>query len=279
MPYVAEISRANPSCFLFLIDQSGSMEDPFGGGESSRRKADLLADAINRLLQNLVIKCAKEEGIRDYFHVGVVGYGNKVGPALAGQLAGRELVPISEIGNSPARIEERKKKVDDGAGGLVEQNIRFPIWFDPVAHGATPMCQALMQAHDMLARWLPQHPDSFPPIVINITDGEATDGDPSVPADALRKLKSSDGSVLLFNVHLSAKGGRPIEFPDGADQLPDKYAALMFELSSPLTPYMRTIAQQEGYTVSENSRGFVFNADMVSLIKFLDIGTRPSNLR
>ncbi|MBW7886468.1 MAG: VWA domain-containing protein, partial [Caldilineaceae bacterium] len=40
-----------------------------------------------------------------------------------------------------------------------------------------------------------------------------------------------------------------------------------------------TIAQQEGYTVSENSRGFVFNADMVSLIKFLDIGTRPSNLR
>jgi hypothetical protein len=25
MPYTAEISRANPSCFLFLIDQSGSM--------------------------------------------------------------------------------------------------------------------------------------------------------------------------------------------------------------------------------------------------------------
>ena len=27
MPYTAEISRANPSCFLFLIDQSGSMQD------------------------------------------------------------------------------------------------------------------------------------------------------------------------------------------------------------------------------------------------------------
>ena len=66
MPYSAEISRANPSCFLFLIDQSGSMEDPFGGGEATRKKADLVADAINRLLQNLVIKCAKEEGIRDY---------------------------------------------------------------------------------------------------------------------------------------------------------------------------------------------------------------------
>lgn len=279
MPYIAEISRANPSCFLFLIDQSGSMEDPFGGGQSNRKKADSVADAINRLLQNLVIKCAKEEGIRDYFYVGVIGYGDKVGPALGGALAGKELASISDIGNQPARIEQRVKKVEDGAGGLVEQPIRFPVWFDPVAHGATPMCQALTLAHDVLSRWLPQHPDSFPPIVINITDGEATDGNPSGAAAALRSLQNNDGNVLLFNIHLSSKGAQPIEFPESADQLPDQYAKLMYELSSPLTPTMRTLAQQEGYSTGESSRGFVFNADMVSVIKFLDIGTRPANLR
>src|SRR5947208_1975411 len=122
MPYAAEISRANPSCFLFLIDQSGSMADSFP--DKPMRKADGVADAINRLLQNLVIRCAKEEGVRDYFHVGVIGYGAHVGPAFSGPLAGRELVPISEIGNMPARVEERTKKVDDGAGGLVDQTIR-----------------------------------------------------------------------------------------------------------------------------------------------------------
>jgi len=37
--------------------------------------------------------------------------------------------------------------------------------------------------------------------------------------------------------------------------------------------------QQEGINVSENTRGFAFQADLVTLIKFLDIGTRPSNLR
>jgi hypothetical protein len=279
MAYSAEISRANPSCFLFLIDQSGSMEDPFGGGETSRKKADLVADAINRLLQNLVIKCAKEEGIRDYFYVGVLGYGDKVGPALGGALAGKELVSIGEIGNQPARIEQRVKKVEDGAGGLVEQPIRFPVWFDPMAHGATPMCQAFTLAHDVLSRWLPQHPDSFPPIVINITDGEATDGVPAQAATALRNLANNDGNVLLFNIHLSSKGARPIEFPDTTANLPDQHAEQMFELSSLLTPTMRAIAQQEGYTAGEGSRGFVFNADMVSVIKFLDIGTRPSNLR
>ncbi len=58
MTYTAEISRSNPSCFIFLIDQSGSLQDPFGGGESTKKKADGVADAINKLLQNLVIKCA-----------------------------------------------------------------------------------------------------------------------------------------------------------------------------------------------------------------------------
>jgi len=37
------------------------MADPFGAGDSYKRKVDGVADAINRLLQNLVIKCAKSE--------------------------------------------------------------------------------------------------------------------------------------------------------------------------------------------------------------------------
>src|SRR5919205_1040834 len=109
MSYSAEISRVNPSCFLFLIDRSGSMSDPFGGGGGGKSKAEGVADAINRLLQNLVIKCAKSEGVRDYYEVGVLGYGDQVGPAFGGALAGRELVPISEIADNPERVEERTR--------------------------------------------------------------------------------------------------------------------------------------------------------------------------
>ena len=47
MPYSAEISRTNPSCFVFLIDQSFSMEDSWGAGESTRQTAEGVADAIN----------------------------------------------------------------------------------------------------------------------------------------------------------------------------------------------------------------------------------------
>jgi len=42
---------------------------------------------------------------------------------------------------------------------------------------------------------------------------------------------------------------------------------------------MREIAGQEGFPVSEGTRGFAFNADMVTVIQFLDIGTWPNNLR
>ncbi len=280
MPYQAEISRSNPSCILILIDQSGSMDDPFGAAPTGKRKSDGVADAVNRLLQNLVIKCAKSEGIRDYYHVGVIGYGEQgVFPAFAGQLKGRQLVPISEVGNNPARVEERTRKVEDGAGGLINQKIKFPIWVDSIAKGGTPMCEGLRQAKSIISRWLSSHADCFPPIVMNITDGEATDGDATTSADDIKSMSSSDGNVLLFNLHISSSNHAPIEFPDLPDELPDDYAKLLFQMSSRLPDYMWMMVQQEGLIVSENPKGFVFNADLVSIIRFLDIGTRPSNLR
>jgi hypothetical protein len=279
MSYNAEISRLHPACFLFLIDQSGSMQDLYGQGTLNKRKADVLADIVNRLLSDLTLRCAKEEGVRDYFHVGVIGYGKSVGPAFVGTLAGKDLVPISEVANQPARIEERQKKVNDGAGGLVELPIKFPIWFDPVTENGTPMCSALARARDIVQDWLNKNADCYPPIVMNITDGEATDGDPSIPAQALRKLSSVDGNVLLYNLQLSSKKDAPIQFPDSSESLPDEYAQTMFNMSDNLTDNMLSLAQQEGISVTPNSHGYIFNADADAVIRFLNIGTRPSNLR
>jgi hypothetical protein len=277
--YSAEISRNNPSCFLFLIDQSGSMADTFTG-EAGKKKADGVADAINKLLQNLVIRCAKEEGVRDYFYVGVIGYGANVGPAFGGALAGKELAPISEIANSPARIEERNKKVDDGAGGLIDQKIKFPIWFEPTSSGGTPMCQAINSAKGILQRWLGQHPNCFPPAVIHITDGESTDGDPSQAMSELKALSSNDGNILLFNLHISSNpNAQSTAFPDSSGSLPDQYSRLLFDGASALTPFMRNVASEHGFSLADGAKCFVLNADLVLVIQALDIGTRPSNLR
>jgi hypothetical protein len=85
--------------------------------------------------------------------------------------------------------------------------------------------------------------------------------------------------VLVLNIHISSKTSAPIEFPDSEENLPDEHARLLFRCSSILPEVMRSYAQQMGYRMSDSSRGFVFNADMVSIIKFLDIGTKVSDLR
>jgi hypothetical protein len=273
MPYLSELSRANPSCFLFLIDQSSSMADPFGA-HPEKPKAEGVADGVNRLLQNLVLKCAKAEGVRDYFHVGVIGYGGRVAWALGGQLAGQKLIPISVVANFPLRVESRTRKVDDGSGGLVERKFKFPVWFAPVAGGRTPMCQAITEAAHELEGFIARFPDSFPPLVINISDGKATDGNPELPAAQLRRLATSDGAVLFFNAHLSSMPARPIEFPSRESELPDAHAQILFRMSSVLPPRLQDAARSEGFQVEEGTRGFVFNADLVSVIRFLDIGTR-----
>jgi hypothetical protein len=279
MTYSAEISRSNPTCFVFLVDQSASMTDPIGGTEVPQKKADVVADSINRLLTELAVKCAKEEGVRDYFHVAVIGYGQSVGSAFQGSLQGREIVPLSTVADNPARVDDRTKKVPDGAGGLVETSTKFPIWLEPVANNGTPMCRALALADSLVCKWVEEHPGCFPPIVLNLTDGEANDGDPTGPAATIQTRASADGTALLFNLHVSGTNSPSVTFPESAIALPDTYATTLFNMSSPLPTHMRSYAVQLGFNAGEGARGFVYNADINSVIQFLDIGTRATELR
>lgn len=272
MPYTAEISRDHPTSLVFMVDRSYSMDDPVGG--QGKRKADAVADAINRLLSELSIRCAKEEEVLDYFHVGVLGYGSAVGSAFGGPLAGRGLVPISEIADAPLRVEDRSKQSDDGAGGVTTTAVKFPVWFDAEAAGGTPMGAALLEVEGTITKWVADHPDDYPPIVLNISDGEATDGDPTARATQLKQLGTADGKALVFNLHISSASAQPIYFPDSDGALPDQFARQLFEMSSVLPNNMRQVAASLGYSVTDASRGFVFNADIAAMVQFLDIGTR-----
>lgn len=274
MPYTAITTRANPTCLVFLVDQSGSMEKPFGR-QPERRKADGVADVVNRFLSEVSIKSAKAEGIRDYLKVGVIGYGEKVGPVLGGVLAGKPLLWIGEIANNPLRIEDRTRTEDDGTGGVFKRTVKVPVWLEPRAGGKTPIAQALVQAREAVEGFLRAYPDCFPPVVINITDGIPSE-DPRPEAQKLCELASSDGRVLLFNIHVSEKPDRPIEFPAAEDGLPDKFAKLLFRISSVLPPPFVKAAESEDFAVTPQSRGFVFNGDLISVIKFFNIGTLPA---
>lgn len=277
MSHEAQISRNNPTAFLFVVDQSGSMSDQMSIGKS---KAEFVSDALNRTLMNLIGRCTKSEGVRDYFEVGVIGYGGRgVDNGFSGALGSRVLNPVSAIEQNPTRVEDRKKKMDDGAGGIVETSVKFPVWFEPRADGGTPMRAALTKAAEELAAWCDAHPESYPPTVLHVTDGESGDGDPEEIAANLAQLRTNDGPVVVMNIHVSALGSDTIKFPSSEQGLPDSYAKLLFRMSTPLPQHLAAFAKDKGYNVNPESRGYMFNAEAGEIVDFFDIGTRASQLR
>ena len=279
-PYTAPVDRNNPTCYLFLIDQSKSMRLEFRE-RPDKTKAQGVAEEVNRILHKIVLQCCKGNNIYyDYFYVGVIGYGRRVGLALGGQLAGQGLVPISEIATKPLRVETRIKEEPDEQGGVVKLTSKFPVWFDAESDGRTPMCEALRQAKITVEDFVQAYPASFPPIVINITDGAATDGDPEPCAAELRNVASEDGNVLLFNAHISSSDAVPVQYPVSESEVPDdKFAPVLFRMSSPLPQKMLDEAPEMQLSLRQGARGFAFNANLASITNLINIGTikNPSN--
>lgn len=279
--YSAEISRLNPTCFLFLVDHSTSMQNPIMGVPGNPKKSEFAADALNKVIQSLVVSASKDMEIRQYYEIGVIGYGFEVKSALGGDLADRDLVWIDEIYEHPLRIEDRIKKESDGVGGFIEVSTKFPVWVDAVSRGQTPMCQAFNKAYEILEAWVEEHPQSYPPTLINVTDGEANDGDVRVPAEKIKTLGTEDGNCTILTVHASSNElSRQIVFPMEDKEMPDHFSRIMFEVSSPLTPRMRETGEElMGVALEEGARGLVYNADIAGIVQALEIGTRPANIQ
>jgi hypothetical protein len=273
MPYTGEVSRDNPTCFLFVIDQSGSMDEKADG---QRSKAQFVADVLNKTLYTVITNCSKADGVRDYFDLGVIAYGGEgVGSGFGGALSSEIIHPISKIGENMLRLEERIRKIDDGAGGIIDQKTKFPIWFDSKSGGGTPMRAALMKTIEVAAAWCDAHPHSYPPTILHVTDGQSTDGVPEDIADGLRQISTNDGTCLLFNLHVTIGGGQEIIFPTSESGLADDYSRLLYRMSSPLPSHLAKFAGDKGYSISDGSRGFIFNGDPKCIVDFFEIGTRP----
>ncbi|AFY77292.1 MAG: VWA domain-containing protein [Hydrococcus sp. C42_A2020_068] len=278
MPYIQEISRATPGYLVILIDRSFSMCYPFGPGAGTKAKE--CATAVNRVLRETVLACTDGEEIKNSCDISVLGYGQMEEPvvnAFSGALATKPVVTIQELTEHCLRIETIKRKVSDGAGGLVEIDDQFPIWIEPAAVGETPMAEAFAMAGTLVREWINGHPSSFPPVVINITDGEAN----SLPkakaaAEALAQLETEDGKTLLLNAHISDGAEAEVILPASPEQLPkgDSYARFLFEISSELPPLMLERAAAAGWNPSPYARGFVYKAKLETLIQLLEIGTK-----
>ncbi len=270
---------AHPGCLIVLLDQSGSMSAAFGGHQAGagRRKSDVVATVMNRMLDDFVLACTRGTEIRARADIAALGYrsGTRVESVLP-QV--KEFATPAELRANTRRVEQRKRQELDDSGRQYEVEEQFSVWVDPVADGGTPMCAALARARELAERWVAANPKNYPPVVVNVTDGMATDGsadDVRTAAQAITKLATEDGAALLYNCHISELADGAVEFPSSELDIPDnEYASLLFSISSEIPETGRTIYEQfNKRPLVAGTRGYVFNGDAISVRKLLNFAS------
>lgn len=204
--YTAQITRNTPTAFIFLIDQSVSMQKYTTLYGEEMPMAEAVARIVNHQLNELVLRCIKGSETRDYYDIAIIGYGEKAYSGWKGELEGRDFVKPSELKEHPYKKITTKKETRTRKGVKVVE-VEEVQWIEAEAtQGWTRVHLAFEKAKGLLDEWMEKHHDKdcYPPTIINITDGEfngATKEYVLQQANELKSMFTNDGNVILFNIH------------------------------------------------------------------------------
>ncbi len=263
-------SSATPGLLIILLDQSGSMMSDYEG--TTRTKFATLA--VNKVIDNIIQKNFDGEAPKNRCFISVIGYNHNVKELCSGWL--------KDLDANPLRYETLKKKTPDGTGGLVEVEVKQPVWVDPIdKDGATNMLGAFQLAKDLVEKWMADNADGPAPVIINISDGVPYyDGkDPRecmketvALANEIMNLSNNDGNVLIFNAQIDTANGL-VEFPSNRNAVSQEEAQFLFDITSEVPQSYKGAAEKNGFKPNEGSRGCIFGADGVKLIQLIDFGS------
>ena len=283
-PYTAQVTRDTPTAFIFLVDQSISMNRSTLLYGEPLTLSEAVARIVNRSIEELVNRCIKGSEVRRYFDIAVIGYGDEAQSAWQGKLVGRDFVTPEELRQSPyktitAREEKRTRR------GVEIKEVQRTQWLEAKHQGKqTRLDKAVRYAQRLLEQWCAEHRGKvcYPPTVINITDGEynAVSHEEMLQiAGELKSIETLDGNTLFFNIHISPTTLQTTSFPEEQTGI-EPLAQRLYALSSLLPErYNQSISLLMGTDASstKRKRGLVVNADMATLIKTIEIGT-PTNI-
>lgn len=263
-------SSATPGLLIILLDQSGSMLEDYEG--TTRTKFATLA--VNKVIDNIIQKNFDGEAPKNRCFISVIGYDHNVKELCSGWL--------KELDAQPLRYETLKKKTPDGAGGIVEVEVKQPVWVEPIdSNGATNMLGAFKLAKDLVERWMNEHQDGPAPVIINISDGVPY-YDLKDPRDCMKEtvalaneiksMSNSDGNVLIFNAQIDTANGKVI-FPTNRDAITREEAQFLFDITSEVPASYKAAAEKNELPTKDGSRGCIFGAGGVELIQLIDFGS------
>lgn len=275
--YSANITRQQKGAIILLLDQSGSMDEPITFGGKTTTKAMAVASVANSLIEEIINNCHRGGSVGDYFDLAVVGYGGD----KATTLWGSGLRRIADINAMPTTSMAEIITLTMHNGQRIDRMVKRRCWVTPTAKGQTPMADALRIAKRLAGSWCRRNPNSFPPIVVNITDGEATDATNSQLLDMAQKLTQTctlDGATLLVNIHLASEHdiqAPTLLFPSvDTPLLNNRHTNLLWQMSSTLPSiFDREISELKNHISQPPYKALCYNCAANQLVGILNIGS------
>jgi hypothetical protein len=191
--------------------------------------------------------------LRSYGQGGLVDLAEGVGRhevkrRVAAEAQRRMELRLAELGDTTMEIGEFARFWKDSAAGLSDAEL--------LIYGDTPMRTALVEIRDRFARELhPQSHGRTTPVLLLVSDGEPTDGDPSGIAAEIRKLGVTIVVCYLTEVDLTSprllRAEPSADWPEGASRL--FRLASRLDIDSPLCRYLL----REGWSVEPGAACFI----------------------
>lgn len=178
MPYEHTASSANPRLLILLTDEL----------EESVR-------IINKIIYEEIIRNFEDDAPKNRYYISVIGYNHHAKVLCSGWL--------KDLDASPLRINTLIKKVPDGIGGIVEVEVKQPLWVESETNlqSFDSYIDAIKFAISLASLWADDQ--LLAPIVIDISNKCHTSS-AMTEIEQLKAISTVDGNVLFWG-----------SFPDG----------------------------------------------------------------
>jgi hypothetical protein len=280
--YSQAITHLHRTAFIIAIDCSSSMQETTMLNNKEMRKAEAVAIVCNYIIDELLERATRRSEVRNYYDISVIGYQqHDIAPIIPDNCY--KFISISELSH-----QAKRHKAWCFTENSSEENPDFLLreWIKPTAMGLTPMHTALTHIYTLLNDWCSkqENRNSFPPIVFNISDGEANDATPAELieiAEQIRQTGTEDGNTLFINIHLGKLNDVASEiFPSDGDFVPQsEYQLTLFRMSSLMPKELESIIDEVTTHKGQRPyRGAAFNVTPGELLNILNIGSESINI-
>ena len=278
--YTQVISPETPILVVIAIDQSGSMNEAFTNCSMIVSKSEIASMIASSIIEELITRSCHADKSRHYFDLSVVGYSRyDVYPLLCDSC---HPVPAAIFENSRPELIRRTIEyiTPDNHLRLVPE--AYYAWIKPKAAGTTAMLEMLDSVYNIVSDWCEcrQNHRSFPPIVINITDGlddlEYTTMHYQ-KSNRIKELGTDDGKVIFINVCIdSCPREERLYFPSEKDIKPSQQAAMLARMSSKLPSMFNSLHKKHNGKVVSNPPyvSVCYNEAVLDIIPMLNMAVK-----